>query len=354
MIYIGNNEIMFERADNFFIKKFGFKDAADMVMNYIATRKTPFIYDTHQLASFLCMDRKSLFNTIKNANQSYKLVTIKKKNGADRTIHSPNSFLKSCQKRILNKILVHIPVSKYATAYKSGAKLADNAYPHTNKKYMLKMDITDFFGSIRFDQVYDTAFNSRYYPKQIGAMLTTLCCLNEVLPQGAPTSPAISNIVMKNFDENIGNWCKKRDISYTRYCDDITFSSDKPLYYVFVKAKTMLEDMGFEINKKKTHFITHAARQSVTGLTVNDKVAVSKEYKRQLRQEVYYALKYGLAESIMNSDKTDFVKNNTPDTKRYYNNLIGRINFVLQIEPDNTWFSRSLCKMKTGKMLSQI
>ncbi len=347
MIYIGNNEIMFDSADKFFINKFGFKDATDMVMNYIATRKTPFIYDTYQLASFLCIDRKSLFNTVKNANQSYKLVTIKKKNGADRTLHSPNDFLKYCQKVILNDILIHIPVSKYATAYKPGAKLADNAHPHTNKKYILKMDITDFFGSIRFDQVYNTAFNSRYYPKQIGVMLTTFCCLNEVLPQGAPTSPAISNIVMKNFDENIGNWCKKRGISYTRYCDDITFSSDKPLYHVFVKAKTMLEDMGFEINKKKTHFITTAARQSVTGLTVNDKVAVSKEYKRRLRQEVYYALKYGLAESIMNSNKTDFIKNDTPDTKRYYNNLIGRINFVLQIEPDNEWFSQALHKIKT-------
>lgn len=142
---------------------------------------------------------------------------------------------------------------------------------------MLKLDIADFFGSIRFDQVYSAAFNTRYFPRQIGVMLATLCCRKDALPQGAPTSPALSNVVMRHFDQSIGRWCERRGISYTRYCDDMTFSSDKPLFVVYQKAKTILEEMGFELNEKKTRFVTNANRQSVTGLTVNEKVAVSGE-----------------------------------------------------------------------------
>ena len=67
---------------------------------------------------------------------------------------------------------------------------------------MLKMDLSDFFGSIRFDMVYSAAFNTKFFPKQIGTVLTTLCCKDDALPQGAPTSPAISNLVMKQFDDN--------------------------------------------------------------------------------------------------------------------------------------------------------
>lgn len=176
--------------------------------------------------------------------------------------------------------------------------------------------------------------------------MTELCCKNGFLPQGAPTSPALSNIVMCNFDNNIGRWCDKHGISYTRYCDDMTFSSDKPLYAVYQKVKAMLYEMCFELNEKKTHFITNANRQSVTGLTVNDKVLVSADYKRTLRREVYYALKYGLSESIIYADKKDFMADGVPNTEKYYNSLLGRIAFVLQIELENMWFQNALMKLK--------
>ena len=90
---------------------------------------------------------------------------------------------------------------------------------------------------------------------------------------------------MRNFDNNIGKWCAARGIAYTRYCDDMTFSSDRPLFAVYQKAKSMLEAMGFELNERKTRFVTRANRQSVTGLTVNEKVSVSGDYKRGRRQE---------------------------------------------------------------------
>lgn len=350
---ITENEIIFEYSDMKFVKKFGINRAADMVLDYKSVNTTPFIYDTGQLGHFLKEGTKVLFELSKNCDKTYSPLLLKKKNGKHRQIYAPNDRLKKCQYIILHKIISKLPVSKYATAYKKGSTLIQNASPHVGKRYLLKMDITDFFGSISFEQIYCTAFNTKYYPKQIGLILTKLCCKNGFLPQGAPTSPALSNIVMRNFDDNIGYWCEKHGISYTRYCDDMTFSSDKPLFAVYQKVKAMLEEMGFEVNEKKTHFVTKANRQSVTGLTVNEKVSVSKNYKRSLRQEVYYVLKYGLAENIIHAGKKDFMTGGVPNIEKYYNNLLGRIVFILQIEPENTWFQNALTKLKTNEVIKK-
>lgn len=151
---------------------------------------------------------------------------------------------------------------------------------------------------------------------------------------------------MRNFDNSLGRWCQKRGIAYTRYCDDMTFSSDKPLYPVYEKVKSMLYDMGFTLNEKKTRFVTNASRQSVTGLTVNEKVAVSSEYKRKLRQEIYYALKFGLEDSIRFAKRTEFMRDGVPDAERYAQHLIGKANYILQIEPENRWFREALERLQ--------
>lgn len=316
-------------CDENFLNTFGAAKAHKMVRDFKAKYpELPFLYDTYQLSGFLRVGRKDLFDLVKNCHNEYRPITLKKKNGKTRMIHAPHEELRRCQRIILQEIAGKLPVSPYATAYVPGRRLADNASPHVGKRYLLKLDITDFFGSIRFDQVFSAAFHTKYFPKQVGAMLTTLCCRMDVLPQGAPTSPALSNLVMRNFDNHMGQWCSRHGIAYTRYCDDMTFSSDRPLFPVYEKAKAMLEDMGFELNEKKTRFITNATRQSVTGLTVNEKVSVSGEYKRRLRQEVYYALKFGLGDA------------------RQYPHLIGKLCYVLQIEPHNPWFRDALKKLE--------
>lgn len=330
---VKENSIAFEKCDMNFVKKFGILEATDMVRNFISNHKTPFIFDTYQLADLLRMPRKKLFNITKNTQKYYRSITLKKKNGKLRVLNAPNSVLKSIQQIILHRILDKIPASDYATAYVKGKDISDNARAHVGKKYILKMDITDFFGSIYFEDILKAVFNTSLFPLQIGAMLTTLCTHNDVLPQGAPTSPALSNIVMRNFDNNIGAWCKKNAVTYTRYCDDMTFSSDKPLYNVYVKARKMLEGMGFEVNEEKTRFVTNVSRQTVTGLTVNEKLSVTSDYKRKLRQEIHYACKFGLADALS--------RQNNPkirDAEHYRNSLLGTIRFVLQIEPQNAWF----------------
>lgn len=345
MMKLNKFTVSYEEQDMRFLKKYGLLKANFMVFKHYKKYDMPFINDTYQLAGCLCMPRKEIFKMSKNAEKFYKQIELPKKNGGVRKINAPNAYLKKAQKQILNKILSNAKISPFATAYIKGKNLKDNASPHTNHKYLLKMDITDFFGSITYLQVISSAFNSNIYPVQIGAILTSLCCLNDVLPQGAPTSPMLSNIVMKNFDDIIGNWCKERNITYTRYCDDLTFSADKPLYNVYIKVKDMLEKRGFEINQSKTKFITNASSQRVTGLTVNEKVSIPSEYKRSLRQEVYYVLKFGLPDAILKGKRHDFMKNDKLRITSYYNHLKGKINYVLQIEPQNNWFVEALKRL---------
>lgn len=337
-MYIDNNHIYFQFCDAEFLKKFGFIKATQMVLDYQSQTDLPFIYDTYQLAHFFMIKRPRLFALTKHTSQYYTTFQIKKKNGKARRLYAPSPPLKSCQSTINRWILSHLPVSEYATAYCKGSTISQNAAPHIGKRYLLKLDITDFFGSIRFDQVYAAAFNTRYFPVQIGTMLTQLCCLEDVLVQGAPTSPTLSNLVMYNFDSNIGLWCKKHQIAYTRYCDDMTFSADTPLYPVYKRVKDMLENMGMELNEKKTRFINSNNRQTVTGLTVNEKLSISADYKRALRQEIYYALKYGLTDSLIHSGRTEFFSDGEPDDELYLSHLRGKVNFVLQVEPQNQWF----------------
>lgn len=103
----------------------------------------------------------------------------------------------------------------------------------------------------------------------------------------------------------------------------------------------MLTEMGFTVNEKKTRFIKNTSRQMVTGLTVNEKLSVNAEYKRALRQELYYVLQYGLADSIVYGKKADFLTNGKPDFHRYYHHLRGKLNFLLMADPQNEWFQKA-------------
>ncbi len=263
----------------------------------------------------------SISNNIKN---NYMIYKIPKRDGSYRTIYEPNYLLKKIQKNILENILNNKSISKYAKAYHKGISLNDNARFHINKKIILKLDIKDFFESICFIDIYNSCFQIEYFPKSIGYLLTYLCTYNEKLPQGAPTSSYISNLVMKDFDEVIGRFCEDNNISYTRYSDDMTFSGDFLPNLVIGKVRKMLYKLGLELNDKKTCVISNDYRQVVTGIVVNKKLNIDIDYRKKIRQEIYYIKKYGVVEHFKYVEGFD-------NTKDYLLNLYGRILYVLQI-----------------------
>lgn len=272
---------------------------------------------------------RELYYLSNNANKQYKLINIPKKNGGSRKVYAPSDKLKWCQHYIAENYLNTYAVSKYATAYQKGKGIIDNASVHCGKKYILKLDIEDFFGSIGFDKVYSVFY--KCYPAKVSKMFAELCTFQDALVQGSPASPVISNIVMYNFDMIIGKWCEERGISYTRYCDDLTFSSNEKLYAVYNKAKGLLLKYGFYLNSQKTHFVSGYHQQNVTGIVVNEKPQVSAAYRRKLRQEIYYCNKYGI-ESHINKLGLNY----TAD--EYKQVINGKINYILSINPNDTEF----------------
>ena len=275
-----------------------------------------------------CKDDKKYIKTIysisNNIEKNYKIYKIKKRNGKYRTIYEPNLILKQIQKQILNNILKYKSISKYAKAYHKGIQLKDNAIPHINKEMILKLDIKDFFENISFLDIYNSCFPIEYFPKSVGMILTYLCTYDNHLTQGSPTSAYISNLVMKEFDEELGNWCNLKNISYTRYSDDMTFSGEFNPSELIVKVRKMLYKLGLELNNNKIHIVHKSSSQNVTGIVVNEKLQVNIKYRNKIRQEIYYIKKFGLSSHMKKSDINI-------ESKRYLNKLYGRIIYVLQI-----------------------
>ncbi len=284
---------------------------------------------------FDCKDKtkyiKTLYSISNTIENNYKIYKKKKRSGKYRTIYEPSSLLKYIQKQILCNILNNKSISSYAKAYKKGISLKENAVPHTNKKMILKLDIKEFFDNISFYSVYQACFPIEYFPKSVGILLTYLCTYKDHLVQGAPTSAYISNLVMKEFDEAIGKWCEEKNIFYTRYSDDLTFSGDFIPKEIIGNVRKELYKLGLELNKKKTHVIYRQNRQSVTGLVVNEKVGVSTKYRKKIRQEIYYIKKFGLSSHL---EKCKCIVS----TEKYLNQLYGKINYVLQIDKENKEF----------------
>lgn len=275
-----------------------------------------------------CKDEKNYIKTIysisNNIEKNYKIYKIKKRNGKYRNICEPSSNLKQIQKRILTNILNNKSISKYAKAYHKGVGLKDNAIPHINKEMILKLDIKDFFENISFVDIYNSCFSIEYFPKSVGMILTYLCTYDNHLTQGSPTSAYISNLVMKEFDEELGNWCNLKNISYTRYSDDMTFSGEFNPSELIVKVRKMLYKLGLELNNNKIHIVHKSSSQNVTGIVVNEKLQVNIKYRNKIRQEIYYIKKFGLSSHMKKSDINI-------ESKRYLNKLYGRIIYVLQI-----------------------
>lgn len=273
---------------------------------------------------------RKLYSISNNIENNYRVYKIKKSNGMFRIVYEPNFSLKYIQRQILKNILEEKKISNYAKAYCKSICLKDNALPHVNKKIVLKLDIKDFFDHIRFFDIYNSCFSLAYFPKSVGMLLTHLCTYQGHLPQGAPTSAYISNLVLKEFDEELGNWCKERNISYTRYSDDMTFSGDFYSSELIRRVRKMLYRLGFELNDDKICVIRNSSKQIVTGVIVNNKLQVDKTYRKRIRQEIYYIKKFGI-----NSHLNQIGCKNK---KQYLISLRGRILFVLQIDEHNLEF----------------
>lgn len=258
------------------------------------TLGVPVISSFEHLSEQLSLTKQLLYFLTYQKKYCYYKREIFKKDKTTRVLHVPCLSLKVIQKWILTEILEKINVSEQSMAFvpqKHGLK--ENAEFHKKNIFLLEMDITNFFGTITEKQVYKLFCNIGYGSK-VATVLTNLCTYDGVLPQGAVTSPYISNLVCYHLDARLNGYCSRKDIVYTRYADDLTFSSNNRTLLNRAEkfVKYIIIEEGFSINEKKTRYLSNDVKKTVTGITINnEEIHVDKEFKRIIRAQIYNSIK---------------------------------------------------------------
>lgn len=288
----------------------------------------PVIYNTSHLSVLVGYRKDYIKRAAFYTPYFYRDFQIKKRNGKMRSISEPLPSLKEIQEWILRNIFNKIKVSPFAKAYKKNMSIIENVKFHSNQPKVITLDLKDFFPSITTKKV-EEIFHSFGYSRLISNLLAKLCAKEDQLPQGAPTSPYLSNIFFKKVDDKIIEYCLKREIKYTRYADDLSFSGEFSESHLIGFVKATVESFGMSLHPNKTKVMRPNQRQAVTGIVVNKKPQVVFHKRNKLRQDMYYIMKFGLE-----SHK----KHRNIKKKNYLEHLLGKINFVLQLNPKDNEF----------------
>ena len=242
--------------------------------------------------------------------KSYKTFYIPKKSGGVREISAPKALLKSFL-TYTNKLLqAFYDAPQYVTGFVPEKSVVDNAEFHIGKNFVFNTDLKDFFPSITKSRIWATLKHPPFnFNDTIADAIAGLCCTETVidgkkhwvLPQGSPCSPVLTNIVCQNLDRQLQKLAKKYRLRYSRYADDITFSSNRNVFRkdgsFQIELKAIIVGQNFNINEKKTRLQPKNMRQEVTGLVVSDRVNVSREYVRNIDNLLYIWEKYGEADA---------------------------------------------------------
>lgn len=270
----------------------------------------------------------------------YHRYDIAKKTGGVRSISAPKPQLAHCQEWVLGTILARLEVTPCAHGFVPGRSVLTNAAPHVGREVVVNLDLRDFFPSITFRRVKGL-FRAVGYGEHVATTLALLCTepprvatgLNgrvyhvslgdRVLPQGACTSPALSNAVCRRLDRRLQGLARRHEYAFTRYADDLTFSGNDPaaIGKLLRSIRSIVEDEGFVLHPEKTRVMRASSRQEVTGVVVNERPTVVRTEVRQLRAILHNARRSGLA-AQNRTGRPDFV-----------DHLRGRIAFIQMVDP---------------------
>jgi retron-type reverse transcriptase len=241
------------------------------------------IYHVVDLARQLSTELPRLRAVVARRARLYRHLQIPKRSGGERLLYSPRQPLRGIQRWIQREILSRYHPHDAAHGFVRGRSIRTNAEPHVGKRVVLRLDFADFFPSIEYRRVRK-GFQSLGYPYSVAALLANLCTLDGRLPQGAITSPAISNLACATLDLRLAGLADAIGASYTRYADDVVFSSDDiHLSSAVATVRGIAADEGFRLREAKTCVTRRGRRQTVTGLVVNERVNVPREELRRLR-----------------------------------------------------------------------
>ena len=278
----------------------------------------PIIHCPLQIAENMCVTIKHLrflaYSREVSTVSHYIKFKIPKKNGSMRTISAPMPHLKKAQLWILQNVLNNVKIDDNAHGFVIGRNIMSNAYPHLNSDVLINIDLKDFFPTINYNRVKGL-FRSLGYSESVSIVFALICTEQmteqiemdgkkyyvsqgeRLLPQGAPTSPAITNLICRRLDKRLKNMSSKHNFRYTRYADDMTFSTaDKgsDVGKVLRQACYIVKDENLNINPDKTKIVRKKNRQEVTGIVVNEKLNVSRKTLKRFRALLFQIEKDGL------------------------------------------------------------
>jgi len=271
----------------------------------------------------------------------YKSFEIAKKSGGKRKIDAPIKSLKNIQTTIafILSCIYKSPMGVHG--FTNNKSIVTNAMHHVNKNYVYNIDLENFFPSIHKARIEKRLKTPPYnLNDEVATIISRLCTKKvieddkkfAVLPQGAPTSPILSNMICEQLDRRLLGLAKRFDLKYTRYADDITFSSMHNIYQenskFLVELERIIDDQKFKINLKKTRLQKRGYRQEVTGLIVNDKVNVDRRYIKKLRAMIYSIEKFGIT-NAEETFRTYYTKDKVPSMQ---NVLYGKLEYLKMVK----------------------
>lgn len=299
----------------------------------------PLLQSEQELADWLgiTLGRLRWFTHDKPADKVWHYVryTAPKRSGGTRTILAPKRQLKELQRKVLREILGRVPVSSSSHGFVPERSIVSNAQPHVGQQLIVNMDLKDFFPSITYPRVRGL-FISLGYSYAVGGTLAMLCTEHDreeythkgkrlfvsldkrALVQGAPTSPAIANLIAWKLDRRLHGLAQSRGFNYTRYADDLTFSSPEiaEVGQLIGAAASIVDDEDFEVNGGKTRISRQSTRQMVTGVVVNDTMGTPRRLRRRLRAILHNAQKTGLEAQN---------REGRPNFRAHLNGVIGHV-----------------------------
>jgi len=272
------------------------------------------------------LSRHYVSKLIRSASHRYKDYYVKKHTEGLRLISQPSKEVKFLQRWIVDNIFVNLPIHNKVFSYRVGVGIRDIAKRHKNYNYLLKMDFKDFFPSITYKDIKHFLINhKKFFDINLNLddfdRICSIVCKNKKLTIGSPSSPIISNVILFSFDDYWDNYCKKQNIEYSRYADDIYFSTNTPdlLFDFPKKIKRYLSEMKHPkliVNDNKTVFTSRKHSKKVTGLVVTSdrNISIGRNQKRIIKSLVH---KYCLG--TLSEDKISYLR--------------GYISFVNSVDP---------------------
>lgn len=256
----------------------------------------------------------------------YKEFDIPKRSGGTRIITAPTGKLKDIQRCISAIVAPYYRTPECVHGFAEGRSVATNARNHTGRNYVLNIDLKDFFPTITYTRVMNS-LQELGFNEEVSDIISRLCTIpmwderkemwRNALPQGSPASPLLSNIVCTSLDQRLSALAKRYGVTYSRYADDMTFSSNHSVYsrdgLFFKKLEDIVRSSGFKINEKKTRLQKKGSRQEVTGLIVGEKVNTYRQFTKNLRAAVFHAETNGC-------------------TPHEFNNIMGRVSYMAMVK----------------------